>query len=93
MANGLRASLANLDQALNHISHERGVAGSRLNELDQVGALGSARDVDLKGTLGTLEDIDYVKTISDFTVTQTGVQVALASYAKILQTSLFDYLR
>ncbi len=93
MANGLRASLANLDQALNHISDERGAAGSRLNELDQVGALGSARDVDLKGTLSTLEDIDYVKTISEFTVTQTGVQAALASYAKISQTSLFDYLR
>lgn len=93
LANGLRASLANLDQALNHISDERGVAGARLNELDQVGALSSVRDVDLKGTLSTLEDIDYVETISDFTVTQTGVQAALASYAKISQMSLFDYLR
>jgi len=93
VANGLRASLANLDQALNHISDGRGAAGARLNELDQVGVLGSSRDVDLKGTLSKLEDIDYVKTISDFTVTQTGVQAALASYAKISQTSLFDYLR
>ena len=93
VANGMRVALTNIDQALNQVSDKRGTAGSRLNELDQVGTLGAARDVDLKGTLGSLEDIDYVKTMSDFTVTQTGVQAALASYAKIARSSLFDYLK
>lgn len=91
--NGVRVALTNLDQALTHVSDLRGSAGARLNELDQVGELASARDVDLKGTLSSLEDIDYVKTMSDFTIVQSGVQAALASYARIAKSTLFDYLR
>lgn len=93
ITNGLYVALTNLDQALTHVSDQRGAAGARLNELDQLGALSSARDVDLKGTLSSLEDIDYVKTISDFTVAQSGLQAALDSYARIARNSLFDYLR
>ena len=93
VTNGARLALTNIDQAISHMSDERGSAGSRLNELDQLTALGAARDIDLKGTLSSLEDIDYVKTLSDFTVAKTGVDAALASYAKIAQVSLLDYLR
>ncbi|MEQ1518127.1 MAG: flagellar hook-associated protein FlgL, partial [Usitatibacteraceae bacterium] len=91
--NGVRIALSNIDQAINHISDLRGAAGSRLNELDQVGELGMARDVDMKSTLSSLEDIDYVKTMSDLTVAKTGVDAALASYARIAGTSLFDYIK
>jgi flagellar hook-associated protein 3 FlgL len=93
VSNGVRAALTNIDQALAHVSDARGAAGARLNELDQLGTLGSAREVDLKGTLSSLEDLDYVKTISDFTVAQTGLQAALDSYARIAKSTLFDYLR
>ena len=93
VTNGLRVALTNIDQALSHISDQRGVAGARLNELDQVASLSSARNVDLSATLSSLQDVDYVKTISEFSVAQTGVQAALASYAKIAQTKLFDYLK
>lgn len=93
VTNGLRVALTNIDQALTHVSDQRGAAGARLNELDQIGVLSAAREVDLKSTLSSLEDIDYVKTISEFTVAKTGVDAALASYARIAQTSLFDYLR
>lgn len=91
--NGVRLALTNLDQAISHVSDLRGAAGARLNELDQVGDLGTARDVDMKSTLSSLEDIDYVKTISEFTVAKAGADAALASYARIASTSLFDYLR
>jgi flagellar hook-associated protein 3 FlgL len=93
VSNGLRIALTNIDKAMSHLSDARGASGSRLNELDQLASLSASRDVDLRGTLSSLEDIDYVKTLSDFTVTKTGVDAALASYAKIAQTSLFDYLR
>ncbi len=93
ISNGLRVALTNLDQAITHVSDQRGIAGARLNELDQLGELGSARDVDLRSTLSSLEDIDYVKTISDFTVAKTGLDAALSTYARSANTSLFDYLR
>jgi flagellar hook-associated protein 3 FlgL len=93
ISNGLRTALTNIDQALNHVSDARGSAGARLNELDQLGALGAARDVDMKSTLSSLEDIDYVETIGNFTQAQTGLQAALESYARIMKSSLFDYLR
>jgi flagellar hook-associated protein 3 FlgL len=93
VSNGLRVALTNIDQALGHVSDARGAAGSRLNELDLLGTLGSAREVDLKSTLSSLEDLDYVKAISEFTVAQTGLQAALDSYGRIAKSSLFDYLR
>lgn len=90
--NGLRVALTNMDQAISHISDQRGMAGTRLNELDKLAVLGAGRDVDMASTLSSLEDIDYVKTISDFTVAQTGLQAALQSYAKIAKSSLLDYI-
>jgi flagellar hook-associated protein 3 FlgL len=93
ITNGLRVALTNLDQALTNVSNQRGIAGAGLNELDQVQALGASRDLDLKSTLSSLEDIDYVKTVSEFTVTKTGLDAALSSYARIGSLSLFDYLR
>jgi flagellar hook-associated protein 3 FlgL len=92
IGNGLRVALTNLDQAITHVSNLRGAAGTRLNELDQQTALGATRDVDLKSTLSSLEDIDYVKSMSEFTVAQNGMQAALASYARIAKYTLFDYL-
>lgn len=93
ISNGLSTALTNMDQTLIHVSDARGAAGARLNELDQLGSMGAVRDVDLKGTLSSVEDIDYAKTISDLTVAQSGLDAALASYARIMKSSLFDYLR
>ncbi len=93
ISNGLSTALTNIDQAMLHVSDARGSAGSRLNELDLQANLGAVRDVDMKATLSSLEDIDYAKTISDFTVAQTGLEAALASYARIMKSTLFDYLR
>ena len=93
VSNGLRTALTNLDQALTHVSDVRGTAGARMNELDRLGTLGSARDVDIQGTLSKLEDVDYVQAISDFTVGQQGLQAALSTYSKIAKTTLFDYIR
>lgn len=93
ISNGLRVALTNIDQALTHVSDQRATAGARLNELDQLGALASARDADLQSTLSSLQDTDFVKTISEFTVANTGLQAALQSYAQISKFNLFDYLR
>lgn len=93
VSNGLRTALTDIDQALTHTSDQRSAAGARINELERLGDLGAARESDLKATLSSLEDVDYVKTISDFTVAQSGLQAALSSYARIAKSNLFDYLR
>jgi flagellar hook-associated protein 3 FlgL len=93
ISNAVRASLTDLDQVISHVANNRATAGSRMNELDQLAQLGASREVDLKSNLSAVQDIDYAKTISDFTVTQTGLQAALASYTKIAGQNLFDYLR
>ena len=93
ITNGLRGALSDLDQSLSVVSDRRGAAGARLNELDQIGLLSSARDVDMKSTLSSLEDVDYAKTISELSVAQTGLKAALDSYSRISKTTLFDYIR
>ena len=39
-----------------------------------------------------LEDLDMIQGISDFQAKQTGLQVALQSYAQVQRLSLFQFL-
>jgi flagellar hook-associated protein 3 FlgL len=39
-----------------------------------------------------LEDLDMIEGISDFQNKQTGLQVALQSYAQVQRLSLFQYI-
>ena len=93
IGNAVRSALTDLDQAITHVSNNRAVTGARMNELDQLGQVGTARNVDLQSTLASIEDIDYAKAISEFSVRQNGLQAALSTYSRIAGRSLFDYLR
>ena len=42
--------------------------------------------------LSDLKDLDYAEAVSRLTLQQTGLQAAQASYARLSQLSLFDYL-
>jgi flagellar hook-associated protein 3 FlgL len=47
---------------------------------------------EISGSVSQLRDIDYAEAISRMNQQLTGLQAAQASYAKIAQLSLFNYL-
>ena len=51
------------------------------------------RKVELETTTSQLRDLDYAEAVSRMNQQLVGLQAAQASYSKIAQLSLFDYLR
>ena len=88
----INSALTNLDQAANNILRVRAGIGSRMNEVDSLGSLNDSLTLQYKQTLSNLQDVDYAKAVTDLTRTQTGLQAAQQSFAKISQLSLFNYL-
>jgi flagellar hook-associated protein 3 FlgL len=92
LQNGLNASLANLDQALDHVLSLRADAGATQNELDTLNTGGQDQSLQYDQTLSRLQDLDYNQALSDYSRQQVSLQAAQKSFAQVTQLSLFDYL-
>ena len=81
-----------LDAGLDRTLQARSQAGAWLNRADATEALLTSRGVAHKTEQSDLEDLDMIQGISDFQSKQTGLQVALQSYAQVQKLSLFQYI-
>lgn len=85
--------LQQLDQAGDHLLSVRAEVGTRLSAIDGSQEALADRKVELETTTSQLRDLDYAEAISRMNQQLVGLQAAQASYSKIAQLSLFDYLR
>ncbi|HEU4602419.1 MAG TPA: flagellar hook-associated protein FlgL [Steroidobacteraceae bacterium] len=85
--------LQQLDQATNHVLGVRAEVGARLSALDNADSSREEMQVELKTMKSDLQDLDYADAITKMNQQLLGLQAAQASYSKIAQLSLFDYLR
>lgn len=85
--------LAQLDQVGDHLSSVRAEVGSRLQTIDNAQETLADRKVELESATSQLRDLDYAEAVSRMNQQLVGLQAAQASYSKIAQLSLFDYLR
>jgi len=92
LANALNASLANLDQALDHVLSVRADAGATMRELDTLANGNADQTLQFDQTLSRLQDLDYNQALSDFARQQVSLEAAQKSFAKVSSLSLFDYL-
>ena len=86
------SALVHLDRALDHLSSVRSEVGARLSVLDQTDDTRGDTEVDLKSSISQLRDLDYAAAITQLNLQSVGLQAAQASYARLAQISLFDYL-
>jgi flagellar hook-associated protein 3 FlgL len=84
--------LQQLDQAGDHLLSVRAEVGTRLSAIDGAQEALADRKVELETTTSQLRDLDYAEAISRMNQQLVGLQAAQASYSKIAQLSLFDYL-
>jgi flagellar hook-associated protein 3 FlgL len=86
------ATLSQLDSALDHLNGVRADVGARLSLLDEAAENRADRELELGKSLSELRDLDYAEAITRLNVQLVGLQAAQASYSKLSQLSLFDYL-
>lgn len=85
--------LQQLDQAGDHLLGMRAEVGTRLSAIDSAQEALADRKVELETTTSQLRDLDYAEAVSRMNQQLVGLQAAQASYSRISQLSLFDYLR
>ena len=86
------SALLHIDRALAHIDGVRSDVGARLSQLDQTDDTRADTQVALKSDISDLRDLDYAKAITQLNLDSIGLQAAQASYSRLGQLSLFDYL-
>jgi flagellar hook-associated protein 3 FlgL len=86
------ASLMNLDAALDRVVSVRSEVGTRLQAIDTAAEFRDSEEVDLQALISSIRDVDYASAISKLNQQYTSLQAAQATYSKIAQLSLFDYL-
>ena len=86
------ASILNLDAALERVVSVRAEVGTRLQAIDTAAEFRDSEEVDLQELISDIRDVDYASAISKLNQQYTSLQAAQATYSKIAQLSLFDYL-
>ncbi|MCB5236235.1 flagellar hook-associated protein FlgL [Niallia circulans] len=90
---GLDDLLGRLDGVLNSMNRERAELGARSNRLEMVEARIDAQEVMATKVLSDNEDVDMEKAITNLSVQESVHNAALAVGARLIQTSLIDFLR
>ncbi len=93
LGNSVNRAIEALDQNLSNVSNVRSEVGSRLNALDTQSSSNSDVTLQLKSTLSNLRDVDYAAAVTTLNQQLTGLQAAQASYVKLQNLSLFNYIQ
>ncbi|SHE70597.1 flagellar hook-associated protein 3 FlgL [Desulfofundulus australicus DSM 11792] len=92
-ASGVNDSIGALNTQLDHLLRYRVQVGARTSHFESVRSQLQDQEVRLTQVLSNLEDADVARVAVDLSRQQLAYQAALAAGAKILETSLLDYLR
>jgi flagellar hook-associated protein 3 FlgL len=93
-ANALRTTdLKNLDASMDTLTSAISVVGATANRLTTAASRLSELEQSTTSLLSDTQDADMAQTMIDFSTQQSVYQSALAAGAKIVQSSLLDFLR
>ena len=87
------ADLTDLDATLSKVMQALGDVGARSARVDATRANVDSHRLDLTARISENEDVDLPATIMNLQSQQVAYQAALGASARILQTSLLDFLR
>lgn len=85
--------LGEIDQRIDELLVHRVKIGSRTNHLEALKAQLQDQEVRFTGVMSGLQDADIARVTIEFGQRQLAYQAALAAGARLLQTSLLDFLR
>jgi len=82
-----------LDNLQQGISLARAQIGTNLNVVDQQTSVLEDNTLNLKSTLSSIEDLDYARAITKMNQQMMSLEAAQASFAKVSQLNLFNYIK
>jgi flagellar hook-associated protein 3 FlgL len=89
----LAAALGDLDKHQENISTLRGEGAAKTNRLELTASRFEAQKIATGSQLSKIEDVDLAQAITDLSMRETVYRSSLAVGAKVIQTSLVDFLR
>ncbi len=91
--NALARSLVELDQGMKHIGTLHAEVGTRLNILQNQDLINNDFIITSKTSLSKARDLDLAEAITELNLRKIGLEAAQASFVRIQNLSLFNFLR
>lgn len=89
----MELGIERLDAAVDRIETAQVELGARARQVEDVMARNEISDIDRRTALSEAEDVDMAQALIDMRAKEFSYQAALNASAKVLQTSLLDFLR
>lgn len=89
---GIRDAMDDIDTSFNRLLSAQSENGARVNLFDTTRTRVEDQQIETSRVQSEMEDADYAEVISDYSVAQTVFDAALQSTAKIMQSSLANYI-
>ena len=89
----IRRGVGELDDLRQGLSMARANIGTNLNVVDQQSSVIEDTTLNLKTTLSSIEDLDYASAITKMNQQMMSLEAAQASFAKVSQLNLFNYIK
>lgn len=90
---GIQDEIGNLDAAEEQIMSAWSITGYRVNNLESASTALDQINLDTIAMISDTEDVDMAEAIMNFSKQELALQAVMASSAKIMQTSLLNFLR
>ncbi|MDF0605020.1 flagellar hook-associated protein FlgL [Neisseriaceae bacterium TC5R-5] len=91
-ASDLNNAINAVDSAQQQLSVGLASIGARGQENDNVQNMGSSLNIQYASAISDLQDLDMPQAISNFTMVETSLKFTQATYAKVMQLSLLNYV-
>ena len=91
-ANAVRAMMDDIDTAIEHVTEQLGVIGTRADTLQRNQLLLDTHEISLREFLSEIEDSDLTESVIQLETEQAAYEAALASTARLMQISIVNYL-
>ncbi|WP_332308846.1 hypothetical protein [Salinimonas marina] len=88
----LSDALSGIDNGLEKVALERSSIGGRLNIAESVYETNLDLELAAKGARSAIEDTDYAQASAEFAKQETALNATLATFSKVTNLSLFNYL-
>lgn len=92
LQNNLNLALLELDQAMDNIDRVRASIGARLNAIDNEVLINEDVILSASTDLSRLRDVDYTEAATRLSLQITSLEAAQASFVRIQNLSLFNFL-
>lgn len=86
-------SIGNMAGAIDHVLDKRASLGAIVNGLELTLANNEAENINFTGMRSKLEDVDFAAAIMHFTSLENVYRASLSTGAKVMESTLLDFLR